>query len=360
MLNTNKEIYRLDLAVTTSCILRCRYCFVKKTNQEMNYKTAKSAIELLISSPGKNKLLIVYGGEPLIYFDLLKKTVIFAKKRARMLNKKIIISLGTNGILFEKEYAVFLKKYNVKISISMDGNRISHNKNRRFKNGRGTFHAITHKLPLIFENVAQENICVLFGVDSKNARTMFENFVYLNKIGFDSINIEPIQGIRWTRKGVQNFLINLEKVLTYILGNIRKKRFIFLNSINRELNHRMLSRLNRGKCPFYQDIEVYPEGLMAFSPFLLNIPNYNKYLIGNMQKGFFDKFKGCQYELDNPLCRNCLQDYYDGVDMSVFDCRPLSLRDRYSVKVAEFINKMSDRESVFKEYIREAKKRIFE
>jgi len=361
MLNTNKEIYRLDLAMTTSCNLRCRYCFVKKTNRVMNYKTAQSAIEFLLSSPGRNKLLIVYGGEPLIHFDLLKRIAIFVNKRAGVLKKRIIISLGTNGILFERKHIDFLKKYNVKISISMDGNILSHNSNRRFKNRKGTFRAISRKLPLIFKEIAQEDICVLFGVSPKNAKMMFENFVYLNNLGFDSINIEPIQGVKWTKKNTEDFLFNLGKILIYILNGIKRRKFIFLNSINRELNNRILSRSKNGICHFYQDIEVYPRGLMAFSPFLLNITSNDRYLIGNIKKGIIeDKFKECRYNSNSPLCRGCLDNYYVGVNKNVFDCELLSFRNNYSIRAADFINKMSRKKSVFKEYLKGAKKRIFE
>ena len=117
---TNKEIYLLRLAVVTKCNQRCKYCFIKKTNKTITYSNAQKAINLLLNSKGRDKILIIYGGEPSLCFSLLKRIIIFAQKKAASLNKYLIISIGTNGTLLDPSQLIFFKQTDVKLAISLD------------------------------------------------------------------------------------------------------------------------------------------------------------------------------------------------------------------------------------------------
>ena len=152
----NKQIYLLRLAITTECILRCRYCFVRKSNKVISYPRAIKALNLFLESPGNKKILIIYGGEPLLYFNLLKKIIIFAQRRAEALKKFLIVSLGTNGILLNQNQLNFFKETNTKLAISIDGQKKFHDKFRVFKNQMGSFDDIFNKIPLILKNVKKE------------------------------------------------------------------------------------------------------------------------------------------------------------------------------------------------------------
>lgn len=193
------------MAVTTACILRCKYCFVRKTNKVISYPIAIKAINLLLESRGREKLLMIYGGEPLLYFNLLKRIINFAQKKAKLLKKSLIISVGTNCILLDQEKLDFFKKTNTKLAISLDGQRKFHNKARVFNNQIGSFDHIFNKLPLIFKNIRKENLCVLFGVIPSSAYAMYDNLIYLNKLGLkmlisNQLNPPDLNGNYHTKK----------------------------------------------------------------------------------------------------------------------------------------------------------------
>lgn len=361
--NFNKEIYLLRLAITTECILRCRYCFVKKDNRVIPYQTSIKAVNLLLNSAGRDKILMIYGGEPLLFFNLLKKIIIYSQRRAKILKKSLIISLGTNGILLNQKQLDFFKETNTKLALSLDGQKKFHNQARIYKNQNGSFDDIFNQLPLIFKNIKKENLCVLFGVLPSAAYKMYDNLIYLINLGFNSINIEPIQSpqFKWSQKQKKTFLTNLIKFIKYIYKNIYSGNFIFLNSVNRELKNKRLST-RKNICPFFENLEVYPRGEMAFSPFLINSKNREQYIIGNIDKNFPEKYWFCNYNSRRERCKNCWQNYLgpngDFDNNEVFDV--LKLRDVYSVDFAKRISVFAKKEKVFKEYIREAKKRIFE
>jgi uncharacterized protein len=361
-LNFNKEIYLLRLAVTTECVLRCKYCFVRKDKGVISYSNAIQSIKLLLNSPGSQKVLIIYGGEPLLYFDLLKKIIIFAQKKAKILKKSLIVSLGTNGILLNQNQLNFFKKTNTKLALSMDGQRKFHNKARIFKNQKGSFDFIFNQLPIIFKNIKKQNLCVLFGVLPSSAYKMYDNLIYLTNLGFDSINIEPIQSpqFKWNQKQKKNFLLNLINCIKYIYKNILYGKFIFLNSVNRELKNKRLS-IRKNICPFFENLEVYPQGEMAFSPFLINSKNRERYIIGNIKDGLPKKYIFCNFNSNNEKCKNCWHDYLgdENQDYGNND-KVLKWRDDYSIYLSRKILTPFGQQSIFKKYIKEAKKRIFE
>lgn len=363
-MKSNKEIYLLRLAITTCCILRCRYCFVYKNNRVMPYAIAVKAINLFLDSPGKEKILIIYGGEPLLHFDLLKKIINLAQKKAKILGKFLIISVGTNGILLDKGKLDFFRRTNTKLAISLDGQKEFHNKGRVFKNKKGSFDSIFKKIPLVTENIKKENLCVLFGVLPSSAYKMYDNLIYLTNLGFNSINIEPIQSslFKWSAKQKNSFENGLRKFIGYIYKNIKQGNFLFLNTINRELKNHRISDRHKSICPFYQNLEVYPDGETAFSPFLINSENKNQYIIGDIKDGLRKKYIYCNFNPNNENCKNCWQDYYLGGDNRDYgdSNEVLKLRDIYSIYLAKKILTLSKQQLIFKRYIQKAKKRIFE
>jgi uncharacterized protein len=328
----------------------------------MPYSVAIKAIDLFLNSPGYQKILIIYGGEPLLYFDLLKKIIIYAQKETSRLKKHLIISLGTNGILLEQDQLDFFRFTNTKLSLSLDGKESFHNKMRVFRDKGGSFLRIYRKIPIILKKIKRENICILFGILPSSVRSIYENFVYLTSLGFDSINIEPIHSdeLKWHWRQNEIFLINMINIIQYIYKNISKNNFIFLNTVNRELkNKRLTSR--RNMCLFFENLEVYPEGEMAFSPFLINSKNRNRYIIGNITEGLPKKYKFCKFNLNDEICKNCWNNYrgkekYDfGKSKDVY-----KIRNMYSIHLAKKVIDNSRKEPLFKRYIQEAKKRIFE
>jgi len=362
-MKSNKEIYLLRLAITTQCILNCQYCFVKKDNRVISYRTAKKALDFFLNSLGRQKVLIIYGGEPLLHFDLLKKIIILAQKKARILGKSLIISVGTNGILLDQEQLNFFRRTNIKLAVSLDGQREFHNRARVFKNKKGSFDSIFKKIPLVTKNIKRENLCVLFGVLPSSVHKMYDNLLFLLSLGFDSINIEPIQSslFKWSEKQKKYFKNGLQKFIGYIYKNIRQGNFLFLNTANRELKNHIISNWHKNTCPFYQNLEVYPDGEMAFSPFLINMANKEQYIIGTINKGLLKKYKSCHYDLKSKKCKNCWQNYYIERGFGGQGAEEvLKLRDIYSIYLAKKISELSKQEPIFKKYIKEAKKRIFE
>jgi sulfatase maturation enzyme AslB (radical SAM superfamily) len=312
----NKEISYLKLSITRQCNLRCRHCFVDKRGQHMEMTVAKKSINLLLSSAGKIKVLIIYGGEPLLHPNLAD-IIAYAKKKALEKNKKILVAVPTNGTLLDKNTLRVFKKHNVKLSISLDGGKSVHNQNKKFENGQGTFDIIAKNIPVAIKMMGKDNVSALMTVDPKFSHKLYDNFISVLGMGFSNVHIDVVHGIKWNKRQIQEISTQFKKITKYVIWEIAKKNFIYLRPLFSPFNLGILKEGGRiSKCPFYCDLEIYPGGEVAFSQFLINLPNKKerqKYIVGDMRSGRVSKkFERCSFS-DDVTCSNCWTGYYQGI-----------------------------------------------
>ncbi|MEZ7891023.1 MAG: radical SAM protein [Candidatus Wallbacteria bacterium] len=148
------DVKGIWLGLTHNCNMDCEYCFEKsgarKTPSDMTIDTAKKAIDFLVkNSKNKNISVILFGGEPLLKFDLIKEIVKYCEKKEKEVEKKFLLSFTTNAILLDKEKFDYFKSKNIGILISFDGND-SMNCYRKLKNGDKSF-------PIIMKNLKEIN-----------------------------------------------------------------------------------------------------------------------------------------------------------------------------------------------------------
>lgn len=360
----NKEIYALRFALTTSCNLDCGYCFVKKDDRVFRFECAEKILDVFLSSPGGTKLLMIYGGEPLLHFPLLKRVIAFSREAAARNGKKLIVSIGTNGILLDGENLAFFNDADVKVSLTLDGRKRYHDKARRTKGGVGSFDAVMRTVPLLVDRIDKRNRCVLFGVLPNSVDSLFDNFLYILGLGFDSVNVETIQSplFEWSDIRKKRFREEMTRVAEYIYDNIGKGKFAFLNSINRELKDGSVSAAySDAVCPFLCNLEVYPDGEMTFSPFLMNSPEKADHIVGTADTGFIGKYASCTYDSRSGRCRRCLGDYgRSGRSEKIPADDVVKTRNVYSIYMARKILERAKGDILFRRYVDEARERIFE
>ena len=140
------------LNVTNQCNLSCTYCYeysedkiVDTENGRkpkfMSEETARQSVEFMLKEYGDNKVahITFFGGETLLNFPVLKKTIAYARQRGAELGKAVDFSLTTNGTLLKPEIIEFLAENRVGVTISIDGPREVQDKFRVFHNGAGSY-----------------------------------------------------------------------------------------------------------------------------------------------------------------------------------------------------------------------------
>jgi uncharacterized protein len=147
------------LNVTNQCNLSCTYCYEYgadkivdtengKQPKFMTEDTARQAVEFMLEESGTSPVayLTFFGGETLMNFPVLKRTVAYARQRAAEVGKQVHFSLTTNATLLKPETIEFLADNDVGVTISIDGPQDIQDKFRVFQNGRGSYDLVAPKI----------------------------------------------------------------------------------------------------------------------------------------------------------------------------------------------------------------------
>jgi uncharacterized protein len=147
------------LNVTNQCNLSCTYCYeygadkiVDTANGKqpkfMTEETAREAVEFMLKESGASPVayLTFFGGETLMNFPVLKRTVGYARERAAACGKQVHFSLTTNATLLRPEIIEFLADHDIGVTVSIDGPQDIQDRFRVFQNGRGSYDLVAPKI----------------------------------------------------------------------------------------------------------------------------------------------------------------------------------------------------------------------
>ncbi|MDO9231327.1 MAG: radical SAM protein [bacterium] len=116
----------IALRVTRNCNLHCVHCCESEKIQELSLDVIKKIIDKL-SGGGLNKICIT-GGEPLLRNDIVE-IMQYAH------NKKMLVTLSTNGFILNEEKLIEIKPYIDNIRFSLHGTENIHNEIVQNKDG---------------------------------------------------------------------------------------------------------------------------------------------------------------------------------------------------------------------------------
>lgn len=159
----------------------------------MSLEVAKKAIDFLLETSGNRKRLEVdfFGGEPLMNFDVVKETVIYARKREKNYGKRIGFTITTNATLLSDEIEEFINSNMDNVVLSIDGRKAVNDRMRKFTDGTGTHDGILPKIKKIVENRGDKSYYIR-GTFTANNLDFCEDVLYLADQGFKEISIEPV------------------------------------------------------------------------------------------------------------------------------------------------------------------------
>ena len=108
----------MTLVLSDRCNFSCPYCPQQKGNNTLKIKDIRDFLDLLRTRLDREVWLGFYGGEPLLSWPLVKKTVAHAEKYFR---NRFRFTLTTNGSLLEKQHILFFRKHHFELLLSYDG-----------------------------------------------------------------------------------------------------------------------------------------------------------------------------------------------------------------------------------------------
>ncbi len=113
-----KKISSLTLVLSDKCNFSCPYCPQQKGKNTLKFEDILDFLDLLRPRLDREVWLGFYGGEPLLSWPLVKKTVAYAEKSFK---NRFRFTLTSNGSLVKREHILFFKKHHFDLVLSCDG-----------------------------------------------------------------------------------------------------------------------------------------------------------------------------------------------------------------------------------------------
>jgi len=205
---------------TGACNLKCKYCYegLDKPSLNMTPSVAEEALKFIIFDfdSKKDDLLLInfHGGEPFLNFKLIQYFV--TKLKQYYTNKKeVVFTATTNATLLDKEIIDFIIKENIEITVSIDGEKDTHDQMRPFYNGQGSHDIVMKNTLILRDNFPDIRIRMTYNTET--VEQLSRNVKYLLYKGFLTIapGIDSFDS-KWTENHMEtlkNEILSIKKYL---------------------------------------------------------------------------------------------------------------------------------------------------
>lgn len=186
------------LHIAHDCNLRCKYCFASTGDycggrMLMSKEVAHKSLDFLMEHSKNRKHLEVdlFGGEPLMNFEVVKETVAYGRELEKRFNKQINFTITTNCVALNDEIIDFINEEMFNVVISLDGRKDIHDALRPTPNGKGSFDIIAPKAQKLVAGRGDKEYYARGTFTNRNL-DFTEDVKALYELGFDQISVEPV------------------------------------------------------------------------------------------------------------------------------------------------------------------------
>lgn len=221
--------FKLTLYMMRDCNLRCHYCFegckgkaAGASVYEMEMKTVEKSLSFffdILKPPHFESIEVcIFGGEVLIKRDKMLQIAKRVDDYGQMKNMAVQKLIVTNGTLLTPENHQFLEENNIFYHISLDGDQKTHDANRFFASGNGSFDMIWRNEAQIRSGI-ESGLCgaVLMTITAEDVSRLYENTVFLVDKGFKKIqhNFTMESQYKWDDKVIEQIRDLLPEIICY-------------------------------------------------------------------------------------------------------------------------------------------------
>lgn len=347
-LRTRKE-YLADftslhmIVITLRCNCLCKYCHASSvdfTNKkyDMDWDTAKKTIDMIFQTPSNDIKIEYQGGEPLLNWEILKQSVLYAEFLNKIAKKKVGFVICTNLMDITNEQIQFCKKHNIEISTSLDGTKDLHDCNRQSRIYASSYDEFVKNSNRVKEVLGQDGASPLLTITKANLHKLREVIdEYVNQ-GYNSIFLRALNPYG---NAIQNkdelgyttgeFVEAYKDALDYIIS-LNKRGIEFVECFTALLLSRILTPFSTGfvdlQSPsgagisgtiYYYDGKIYP----ADEARMLARMGDDYFCMGTVNDKYSDVFNGkvikeivynsCVETM--PVCSECAYQQYCGADV---------------------------------------------
>ena len=179
--------------VGNNCNLHCEYCYAMPFRCEKFKILELDVLEKIVKEAfetSDNVIITWHGGEPTMpgvkYYEEYMKLVAKYKKPGQ----NIVNMIQTNATLIDETFASFLKANDFIVSVSIDGDRDTHNRNRHYASGKGSYDETMRGVHILREHGIYPPVIATVSKNTyDDCKRTFNSFV---NEGFKEIKFSPV------------------------------------------------------------------------------------------------------------------------------------------------------------------------
>ncbi|AWK84881.1 quinohemoprotein amine dehydrogenase maturation protein [Azospirillum thermophilum] len=241
------------LNVNTGCNLSCTYCYKEDLTtpakgERMDFDTAARSVDLLLQeAKGRDSVNVVFfGGEPLTNLPLIRRVVEYAGARGRETGQRIDFSLTTNAVLLTEEVVDWLDAHRFGITVSMDGPKPLHDRNRRTVGGKGSYDIVSAKARMLLSRYRSRPVGARVTLTAGVTDVQAIHHHLKDEIGFFEVGFSPV-----TSGGMTAFNLSGDE-LAEVFANMKALGREYVEAAKRGENigfsnmHQLMTDLSEG------------------------------------------------------------------------------------------------------------------
>lgn len=217
---TDKSLLYITINPTLNCNFSCWYCYETHVkHSKISASTVQSLSkyikkELDTNEELKDIRIDWFGGEPLIYKDIIYSFLSDLQEMNRNFNINIVSNFTTNGYLITENFLDFCREHYVKrFQITLDGNKNSHNQVKFLKGNHNTYDRILQNIKLCLKKGFE--VSVRYNISQKTEIT-YQDIIS----DFKDLSNNEIQNLRfsihavWQDSNKQEVLAKADEIVT--------------------------------------------------------------------------------------------------------------------------------------------------
>jgi uncharacterized protein len=283
---------------TSFCNLDCDYCYLPYRSSKNNLSL--DLIRKLFSSNfiDEEFTIVWHAGEPLAlpiaFYEAAFEKISELERQFNTKRRKITHAIQTNGTLLAQDWCDFIKKYRIKLGVSVDGPDFIHDAHRKRRSGRGSHAETMRGVFLLQRNDISFNVITVLTQDSLSYPGEMFDFFIKNRIRHIGFNVEEVEGIHkssslqkaGTETSYRAFMEKFYALTKGTNGALKVREFEHIRGLILQE-----PKANVGQFTPFSIISIDHKGnFSTFSPELLSMdgPVYGDFLLGNILHDTFE------------------------------------------------------------------------
>jgi uncharacterized protein len=185
---TSPQTLSAWLHVTNACNLRCHYCYIYKSKEQLTDDISRRAVDAIIRSATRHnfqRIKLKYaGGEASLNFPRILSIHDYASHEAKSRGLDLSAYMMSNGVSLSQRVIEQLLVRRIDVMISLDGIGDYHDRQRPFLNGKGSFKYVDHTITQLLANGLVPSINVTVSAQNLDGLTNLVEYILEREMPF--------------------------------------------------------------------------------------------------------------------------------------------------------------------------------